>query len=51
MLDQSGSDQSGSEPVPSEGYNPSEMFALHSIVEVAHALNYQLTRLYGTPGG
>ena len=39
-------------PIPAyQDYNPGEMFALHSIVEVAHALNYQLTQLYGTPGG
>ncbi len=39
-------------PIPAyQDYNPGEMFALHSIVEVAHALNYRLTQLYGTPGG
>ena len=34
-----------------DDYNPDTMFALHSIVEVAHALNYQLTQLMGPDGG
>ncbi|MHB8387860.1 lipase family protein, partial [Metallibacterium sp.] len=39
-------------PIPwYQDYNPSEMFALHSIVEVAHALNYQLNQLMGPSGG
>ncbi len=34
-----------------QDYNPDTMFALHSIVEVTHALNYQLTQLMGPSGG
>ena len=34
-----------------DAYNPGEMFALHSIIEVAHALNYQLNQLMGPAGG
>ena len=39
-------------PIPwYQDYNPDTMFALHSIVEVAHALNYQLNQLMGPAGG
>jgi hypothetical protein len=39
-------------PIPwYDDYNPNTMFALHSIVEVTHALNYQLTQLMGQDGG
>jgi hypothetical protein len=39
-------------PIPwYDDYNPSTMYALHSIVEVTHALNYQLTKLMGPSGG
>ncbi|WP_297926169.1 hypothetical protein [Metallibacterium sp.] len=39
-------------PIPwYQDYNPDTMFALHSIVEVTHALNYQLTQLMGPSGG
>ena len=38
-------------PIPwYQDYNPSEMYALHSIVEVTHALNYQFTQLMGPTG-
>lgn len=39
-------------PIPwYQDYNPSEMFALHSIVEVAHALEYRLNQLMPPSGG
>ncbi len=39
-------------PIPwYQDYNPNEMSALHSIVEVTHALNYRLSQLDGSSGG
>ena len=39
-------------PIPwYQDYNPDTMFALHSIVEVAHALEYRLNQLMPPSGG